>query len=279
MKSKIKKRVDENRSNSTGLVLLWFIFFVLIVSCGILYLNKDKIILNFKEKKEVSSKVEDVKDGYTSVDIDSPSIKNLFNLVHRDFLAVDEVLYGNKKLNVSEMEDYYKFGLASNLYTGEAVRNNYALENEITAYIDENVVKDKYEIIFGKGTYKKIDLIPYSCTDMHYDTVNIRYVTTNQACGVESPFNAHEKIIKSMKKDKELLIVGAVVFSESYTGSLCSDYECKNIIDNYSSRVTNKEYFYDYIDDNLDKLQQYTYKFKLNDDGFYYYQGFERTKE
>ena len=30
---------------------------------------------------------------------------------------------------------------------------------------------------------------------------------------------------------------------------------------------------------NKDNLMQYTYKFKLNDDGFYYYQGFERTKE
>ena len=40
-----------------------------------------------------------------------------------------------------------------------------------------------------------------------------------------------------------------------------------------------KVIFENYIEKNKDKLMQYTYKFKLNDDGFYYYQGFERTKE
>ena len=287
MKSKIKKRIDENKNNNkTSMVLLWTIFLILVVASGALYLTKDSLIEYFSKEKEVVSnnsnntdnnKVTD--DGFTKVSIDSPNIKNLFNLVHRAFTSGDGTIFNNKKLNVSEMDDLYKFSLASNLYTGEAVRNNTAKENEITAYIDEEIVKEKYEVIFGTGTYKRLDEIPYSCTSMYYDAAHRRYVTTNQICGSIEPFSTHEIIIDAKKKDKELFITSAVVFAESYTGTVCKDYQCKNIIDSYSTLISEDEYFKNYIEKNKDKLMQYTYKFKLNDDGFYYYQGFKRTKE
>ena len=167
MKSKIKKRIDDNKNNNkTSMVLLWTIFLILVVASGALYLTKDSLIEYFSKEKEVVSnnsnntdnnKVTD--DGFTKVSIDSPNIKNLFNLVHRAFTSGDGTIFNNKKLNVSEMDDLYKFSLASNLYTGEAVRNNTAKENEITAYIDEEIVKEKYEVIFGTGTYKRLDEI------------------------------------------------------------------------------------------------------------------------
>lgn len=281
MKNKIKKRVDDNKKNISGLVFLWTIFFILLIAAGTLYLTKDSLIDFFIKDKVVdkTGMINDKNEEMVNVDIDSPNVKQLFNMVHKHFVAVDNTIYKNKKLDVSEMEDFYKFSLASNLYSGEAIRNDHASENEITAYLNENVVKQYYELIFGKGTYKAIDTIPYSCTDMSYDTVSRRYVTTNQVCGSISPFSAYEKIIDAKKDNEYLYITGAVVFSESYTGSLCKDYECKNVIDNYPSNIFDEEYFHNYIDKNLDKLQQYTYKFKLDDDGFYYYQGFERTKE
>lgn len=282
MKNKIKKRVDGNKKNTSGLVFLWTIFFILLVACGVLYLNKDNLVELFTKDKVVVDKtgmVYDKNEKMVKVDIDSPNIKHLFNLVHKDFVAVDSVIYKNKKLTVEEMDDFYKFSLASNLYSGVAVRNNYAQENQITAYLDEEVVKDYYEVVFGKGTYKQAEKIPYSCTDMYYDTVHRRYVTTNQVCGSISPFSAYEKIIDAKKDDEHLYITGAVVFAEGFTGSLCKDEGCENVIDNYPSNMTDENYFYEYIDKNKDKLMNYTYTFKLNDDGFYYYQGFERTKE
>lgn len=282
MKNKIKKRVEGNKKNTSGLVFLWAIFFILLVACGVLYLNKDNLVELFTKDKVVVDKtgmVYDKNEKMVKVDIDSPNIKHLFNLVHKDFVAVDSVIYKNKKLTVEEMDDFYKFSLASNLYSGVAVRNNYAQENQITAYLDEEVVKDYYEVVFGKGTYKQMEKIPYSCTDMYYDTVHRRYVTTNQVCGSISPFSAYEKIIDAKKDDEHLYITGAVVFAEGFTGSLCKDDGCENVIDNYPSNMTDENYFYEYIDKNKDKLMNYTYTFKLNDDGFYYYQGFERTKE
>lgn len=278
MKNKVKKRVNENKSSSV-LVFLWSISIILLIACGVLYLGKDSLIEYFRKDKVVD-KTGMIKDEkMIDVDVDSPNIKQLFKLVHHDFIAVDETIYKNKKLDVSEMDDFYKFALASNLYSGEAVRNTNALINEITAYLDEEVVKHNYEVLFGKGTYKRIDKIPYTCTDMYFDTVHTRYITTNQACGSISPFSSYEKIIEAKKDDEYLYITGAVVFTEGYSGSICKDYGCEVTLDNYPSNITDEEYFYDYIDKNIDRLMHYTYKFILNDDGFYYYQGFERTKE
>ena len=52
------------------------------------------------------------------------------------------------------MDIFYKFSLASNLYDGLALRNNYAKINEVTAYLTEENVKKSYELIFGLNTYK-----------------------------------------------------------------------------------------------------------------------------
>ena len=135
MKNKVKKRVNENKSSS-GLVFLWSIFIILLIACGVLYLGKDSLIEYFRKDKVVD-KTGMIKDEkMIDVDVDSPNIKQLFKLVHHDFIAVDETIYKNKKLDVSEMDDFYKFALASNLYIGEAVRNTNALINEITAYLD-----------------------------------------------------------------------------------------------------------------------------------------------
>lgn len=278
---KIKKRIDVNKKSNSSLVVLWGVFFVLVIACGALYLGKDSIIKFFTKDKVVAvDKTGMVNvENAVKVDINSPNIQQLFKLVHQDFIAVDSVVYKNKKLNVSEMDEFYKFSLASNLYSGEAVRNNNAGLNEITAYLDEEVVKHNYEVLFGKDTYKRLDKIPYTCTDMFFDTVHTRYVTTNQACGSISPFSSYEKVVNAEKNDEYLYITGAVVFAEGFTGSLCKDYGCENVIDSYPSNTTDEVYFYDYIDKNKDKLMQYTYKFKLDDDGFYYYQGLERTKE
>lgn len=279
MKNKIKKRLNDNKNNASGLVFLWTIFFVLVIACGALYLGKDSLINFFVNKKMIVDKPGMENDKRVDVDINSPNIQQLFDMVHRDIPGGDGVIYSNKRLDAVDMDDYYKFGLASRLYSGAAVINNYAAENEITAYIEEEKVKHYYEVLFGKDTYKMLDKIPYTCTDMYYDTVSRRYITTNQVCGFISPFSAYEKVISAEKDDKMLYITGAVVFSESYTGSLCKDYECKEVIDSYPSTISEKEYFHNYIGKNKDKLIQYTYRFRLADDGFYYYLGFERTKE
>ena len=281
MKNKIKKRVDvNNKKNYTGIVLTTFIIFVLVVGAIFIFVNKDMLIDNFqKNKKEKDDKVVVDRSGYKDININSPYVEHLFNLVHAKVTGGDSTIYKNKKLDVSEMDNFYKFSLASNLYDGYAFKNSQAGINEITAYITEENVKKSYELLFGLNTYKMIDKIPYSCTDMYYDTVSRRYVTTNQACGGISPFSSFEKIIDAKKNNDELLITGAVVFAAAFDGSLCKDYECSTVIDSFASNETNNEYFYGYIEKNKDRLMQYTYKFKLNDDGFYYYQGFERTKE
>ena len=288
MKSKIKKRVDgNNRKNVTGVVFVTFIIFVLVVGVVFVFLNREMLFNKFKNNNKVNDKVlvDDNKNEdsnnikYKYIDINSPYVEHLFNLVHAKVTGGDSTIYKNSSLSVSEMDSFYKFSLASNLYDGLAFRNNYAQINEVTAYLTEENVKKSYEFIFGLNTYKRSDTIPYTCTNMYFDTVSRNYITTNQVCGSISPFTSYEKVICAKKSNDELLITGAVVFAAGYDGSLCKDYECTTVIDSFASNETNNEYFYGYIEKNKDRLMQYTYKFKLNDDGFYYYQGFERTKE
>jgi hypothetical protein len=167
MKNKIKRRVDNNKKNTSSLVFLWTIFFILLIACGALYLNKDNLVDLFTKDKVVVDKTGMVNDKYEKmikVDVDSPNIQHLFSLVHKDFVSVDGVIYKNKKLTVNEMDDFYKFALASNLYSGEAIRNNNAGINEITAYLDEEIVKDKfakeeYAIAIKKGNSELVAAI------------------------------------------------------------------------------------------------------------------------
>ena len=282
MKNKIKKRVEGNKKNISGIIMVIFVVFILIVGCVFIYINKDLLIDNLKKDNKVKNDDKEVvavtdKDLYKAIDINSPNIVNLFNLVHSDTVDGDATLYHNKKMDVSEMDEFYKFSLIKNIYDGQAMIFKNAGLGEITASIDEKKVKQAYESFFGLNTYKKLDEIPYECTTMQYDSLNKRYITTNQVCGSISPFYPYEKIISAKKNDSELLITGAVVFVYDY--AICRDYDCTKVIDNNSSAVTGFDYLDKYIETNKDNLMQYTYKFKLNDDGFYYYQGFERTKE
>lgn len=63
------------------------------------------------------------------------------------------------------------------------------------------------------------------------------------------------------------------VVSDTGCGGTTSEIAHKKVIEAFKNEVTT------FIKNNKDKLVQYTFTFKLDKNGFYYYTGFERTNE
>ena len=174
------------------------------------------------------------------------------------------------------MDLYYKFGLASNTYADKIVLLDNVNEGGIEAEISEDIVRDEYNDLFGPDTYEELDTIPLYCGELEYDKVYKRYVSSGYGCGSGSIFENYENVISAKKSKNTLLVTTAVVFVHFETNTICLDYNCENVIETFTPDSTDKEFFINYINNNKDKLYQYTYKFKVEGD-HYYYLGFERT--
>ena len=55
MKNKIKKRVEGNKKNISGIIMVIFVVFILIVGCVFIYINKDLLIDNLKKDNKVKN--------------------------------------------------------------------------------------------------------------------------------------------------------------------------------------------------------------------------------
>ena len=294
MKKSIKKRIKDGeieeakiiiKKNKT-LVVLSSIFLILIVILGLLIINTKNIIKNKKvdeNKKEKlinpkthdevnSKKNETEEEFYEEIDIDE-SIKELLYTVHshRDSSG-DSTIYNSDGLTIDKMSDYYKFELACNIYCPKVNKNT---SSSILGEIDEEVVKESYEKLFGENTYKSLEQIPYYNNDLIYDE-NGRYLTTVLNSSGESTLSSKEVILNVKKSDKELLITTAVLFVEKNYLVICRDYNCMKTLERLKNFGEN--YFIEYINNNKEDLMQYTYKFKIEEDN-YYYNGFERTNK
>lgn len=283
--NKIKKRREE-KSSHKGLIIgiiVFLLFIVLGIGAYILY---DKGII-FPDEKAVEEKKstddnkdkkidkKDKKEQFKEVEVDS-QIENLFNLVHYD---TNSEIYTNKKMTTDSMSEEYKFALAYNIY-GKDIVENETLVDGIAKYVSEDSVKVAYETIFGKDTYHSQEEISGGCGKLYYDAIHARYISaTPDGCGGTSVFWTKEKILSAKKSEDTLKIVSTVVYYSGATNSICKDFDCNQVIDTYYSNGSDVyQYLEDYIGTHQDKLQEYTYTFHIDDNG-YRYEGFERTKE
>ena len=274
----MKKRVNKKEEKNNGKVLINIIIFILlviaIISLGYIFLNSNVIHKTNKEENKIEDKTK-VKEEYKDLEITN-DIKALVKRVHKYGVEGDKTVFTNKKLSVDEMDSYYKFALASNTYADKIVLLDNVNEGGIEAEISEDVVRDEYNDLFGPDTYEVLDTIPLYCGELEYDKVFKRYVSSGYGCGSGSAFENYENVLSARKSKTTLLITTAVVFVHYGTNSICLDYNCENVIDTFPPDSTDEVYFINYINNNKDKLYQYTYKFKIDKD-HYYYLGFERT--
>ena len=275
MKKRVKKsEIENNKGKLLIYIIIGILVVIAIISLGYIFLNSNVIHKTNKEENKIEDKTK-VKEEYKDLEITN-DIKALVKRVHKYGVEGDKTVFTNKKLSVDEMDSYYKFALASNTYADKIVLLDNVNEGGIEAEISEDVVRDEYNDLFGPDTYEALDTIPLYCGELEYDKVFKRYVSSGYGCGSGSAFENYENVLSARKSKTTLLITTAVVFVHYGTNSICLDYNCENVIDTFPPDSTDEVYFINYINNNKDKLYQYTYKFKIDKD-HYYYLGFERT--
>lgn len=262
------------KKNGSNIFLIIIIVLLLVVIGGLGFYI-------FKDGKEDNVTLVDDKDlvkeeEKISLDVNSAHIQEMFKNVHANYyIGADTEIYKYQKRSVSEMDDFYKTRLAANIYQKDIVKIGGGND-----YIEEADVKNAYEILFGEGTYKRMDKIAYSCDGMNYSDAEKRYVNSGMGCGGTSSGAAHEEIIEAFKYNDRIEIVMASVFTNAADGNFYY-YETDKVVGTYTSKDRHSEAFKNevttFIKNNKDKLIQYTFTFKQDKNGFYYYTGFERT--
>lgn len=216
----------------------------------------------------------------TEIDTDNANVKELISQVHNPGEQLDTLIYDTGGSKVEDMEEEYKFAIATNTKNLSITPINPADSEGNTGYVEEESIKEAYEKLFGPSTYHEINNFKLGCTDMSYDIENRRYVTSSQGCGVSiTPVVAYEEIISAQKDEDTLTIITAVAFHDASTGKLYKDMDLtKETPLTANTSLTEKE-IREYILSYKEDLNQYTYTFDIGTDGFYYYTGVERTKE
>lgn len=268
------------------LCIVGLVFYIL-VDKDIIKLNNTNVENEQVEKNNTSDDSEK-KDIGVEIDIDNENIITLFNNAHRLSIGPETQIYRDGGYKVSDMSEEDKMTLLARQWSplveqiGPSSSDGYTW----TLYLNEDTLKNIYERTFGPNTYHQINQITDGlCTTLTYDTANKRYSYVGKyGCGGTSAFSVHEKIISATKYSDRIEIVSATVYLDAMSNQMYKDYnKTKSLGENvfYSNNYTDEEreaLENKYIEDNKDNLEQYTYTYTLNDDGFYYLTSVERTK-
>lgn len=286
------------KKKNNGLI----VFIVLLIICimGLVFyilVDKDIIKLNNNtvenEQVEKNNSKDDNKEKDTRVKLDpeNSNIKYLFNNAHHLSIGPETQIYRDGGYKVSEMTNDEKFTLLSNQWFSEMKTHPDYLRqtNDQITVLDEETLESLYERTFGPNTYERVNQITDStdCIILTYDETYQGYSTREEVgCGGTSAFSVHEKIISATKYNDRIEIVSAVVYLDGMSNQMYKDYNRTTslgellINENTTNNSEKRENTYNkYIEDNKDKLEQYTYTYTLNEDGFYYLTSVERTKE
>ncbi len=272
------------------------IFTILLILCIIglvFYILVDKKIIKLNntvvknEQVEKNNTNNDNKDESKeiAIDINNENIITLFNNAHHISIGPESQIYrdGGYSVNAMSIED--KMLLLASQWSSEVESQSEGISPNLTTtyYLDEDTLKNLYERTFGPNTYKQVNQITDGCLTLNYDATNKRYsYVGTSGCGGTSTFSAHEKIISATKSGDRIKIVSAVFYLDPE--GIYKDYNKTTVLGEdifYNNNYTTEEIEKlqdQYIDENKDKLEQYTYTYILNDDGFYYLDSVERTK-
>lgn len=256
-----------------------FLFFVILVLLGYILVDKQIIEIPGLTKNNTTEEKEDT-PNITELDVNDANVKAFIRQVHNPAEQFDTFIYQNGGGMVEDMAEEYKFAIATNTKDVQLTPISPADSEGNVGYVDEEDVKEAYERLFGSGTYHNINSFTLGCASMSYDSVNSRYVTTVDGCGVAiSPVDVYEEIINAQKENDTLTVVTAVAFYDSSTGKLYKDVDLTDEVSFTTSTSSTEEDIRGYVNSYQDSLTQYTYTFQMGNDGFYYYVGVERTKE
>ena len=276
-------------------VIIFIIFLILCIAGLVSYILIDKDIIKLNNSNKENNQInitkgeQEIKDDIgVSIDCSNASIKELFNNAHFSAIGVSSHIYQDGGYKVSEMSMEDKMRLLSRQWYPLVERYSVGTSPNLTTtfYLDEDTLKDIYERTFGPNTYSHTNQISDGCMTLTYDAAQKRYSYVGPyGCGGTTTFSVHEKIIKVTKYSDRIEIISAVVYLDGMSNQMYKDYNKTTslgelLID--ENTVNNKEErentYNKYIEDNKDNLEQYTYTYILNKDGFYYLDSVKRTK-
>lgn len=252
-------------------VVIGLVFYILADDGVIEVPSIDKIVEDTINRKS------DSKGKYTDIGVENASVIELFNNVHNVLNAsgIDQMVFNNDELKLDDMDENYKIGLAFNLFKNKGI---YSDGEQSYTYED---VKNAYENIFGPKTFKDEARFSLNCGQYTLDDNKEYYVNENASvCGASSSFHLVEHILSVKKYSSSLDITSGVVFYDSDEQAVFKDYNMKKKVSDVvlgdEDEVLNE--LKNYIQKNTDSVQQYTYSFKLGEDGFYYYTGVKKIQ-
>ena len=284
----------EKKSNK-GLIV--FIIILILCIIGLVFyilVDKDIIKLNSTtvENEQVeNNKTNDDKNDENNVEVvidsENASIKNLFDNAHYLTISgIDTHIYRDGGYKVSEMSTEDKMLLLAKQWSPLVEQYSEGTSPNLTTtyYINENTLKNLFEKTFGPNTYSQATQITDGCLTLTYDANNKRYSYTGTAgCGGTRAFEVYEIIISATKYNDRIEIVSAAFYLDQ--NNIYKDYNKTTTlgsnpapINTTTSQEARENTFNQYIQDNRDNLEQYTYTYTLNEDGFYYLTSVERTK-
>ena len=286
------------KKKSKGLIIFIVILIICIIGL-VFYILVDKDIINLNNSTIENEQVEEnnttsddtlKKDKGVELDPENANIKYLFNNAHHLSIGIETQIYRDGGYIVSDMSEEDKMVLLARQWSPLVEHYSTGTSPNLTTtyYLDEDTLKDIYERTFGPNTYHQVNQITDGlCMTLTYDAANKRYSYIGETgCGGTTAFIVHEKIISAMKYNDRIEIVSATVYLDGMSQQMYKDYNKTTslgellINENTTNNSEERENTYNkYIEDNKDKLEQYTYTYTLNEDGFYYLTSVERTKE
>ena len=285
----------EKKKNKGLIVLIVLLILCIIGLVFYILVDKDIIKLNNatveNEQVEENNPSDDTEEKNTGVELDpeNSNIKYLFNNAHRLSIGPEAQIYRDGGYKVSDMSEEDKIALLGRQWYPLVEHYSTGTSPNLTTtyYLDEDTLKDVYERTFGPNTYSTVNQIYDGlCATLNYDDTNKRYSYIGSiGCGGTSAFGVHEKIISAIKYSDRIEIVSATVYLDGMSNQMYKDYKKATslgellINENTTNNREERENTYNqYIEDNKDNLEQYTYTYTLNEDGFYYLTSVERTK-
>ena len=283
MKKRVADTEMEMARHSSKTIFVITVFLLLSMICGLgFFVLYDKGLIVFDSETVSEEGITNTKkrtnkskkDNFITLKNDDVNLTKLFNVVSITNNSCDS--YDNQdNVLVSGMSVKCKFSLASHLYLDKVNVTPNGVH-----YIYENDVRDSYNSLFGYDTYKVQETIPYvNGINLNYNASLKYYFYEGEVNDVGTSITKYEKIISAKRDSEYLYITSATLFYEAINAVLCKDVLCANVLDNMNNEPTYPDYYSLYVDHNKDKLFQYTFKFKMNEAGFYNYVGYERTNE
>ncbi len=282
----------EKKSNKGVIVLIVLLILCIIGLVSYILVDKNIIKLNNTtvENEQVEENNTSEDDNGIEINVDNENINALFNNAHHLSIGIETQIYRDGGYKVSDMTTDEKFTLlASQWYNELNTHIDYIGQtNDQITELNEETLKNLYERTFGPNTYERPTQITDGlCATFTYDEAYQGYIERNGAgCGGTSAFGASEKIISATKYSDRIEIVSATVYLDGMSNQMYKDYNKTTslgellINENTTNNNEERENTYNqYIEDNKDNLEQYTYTYMLNEDGFYYLTSVERTKE